>query len=109
MNVDKLGEVTIVTIPVRIDTINAADVEAHFKQMLATGVRRIVADFGGNEYVSSAGLRVFLATLKSLQKDDGRIVLCAMTPFVLDVFEISGFSQLFEIVDTRAAALAGFA
>ena len=68
-----------------------------------------MADFDDNEYVSSAGLRVFLAVLKFLEKNDGRIVLCGMKPFVADVFEISGFSELFEIVDTREEALALYA
>ena len=60
-----------------------------------------MADFAGNEYVSSAGLRVFLSVLKALEKVGGRMVLCAMPPFVLDVFTISGFSGLFTIVGAR--------
>ena len=52
---------------------------------------------------------MFLSVLKFLEKRDGRIVLCAMQPFVADVFEISGFSELFAIVGTREDALALFA
>jgi anti-anti-sigma factor len=59
--------------------------------------------------VSSAGLRVFLAVLKFLEKNDGRIVLCGMKPFVDDVFNISGFSELFDIVAGREEALALYA
>jgi anti-anti-sigma factor len=109
MQAEVVGDLTVVTLPARVDTVNAGDVDKQFKDMFEAGARFFVADFGANEYVSSAGLRVFLAALKFLQKNEGRIVLCAMTPFVADVFEISGFSDLFEITETRDEAIALFA
>jgi len=109
MDVEVTGDVTVVTLPARVDTTSAGEVEGEFTALLDDGVLRLVADFGVNDYVSSAGLRVFLSVLKRLQKSDGRIVLCAMKPFVDDVFGISGFSELFEIVETRDEALALFA
>lgn len=109
MQVDVVGDLTVVTLPARIDTISAGAMEKRLNELLDAGARKIVADFGSNEYISSAGLRVFLAALKFLEKNDGRIVLCAMTPFVADVFQISGFNELFEIVGTREEAEALFA
>jgi anti-anti-sigma factor len=109
MEVETAGEVTLVTLPPRVDTTSAGGVEAEFKGLLEQGSRSLVADFSVNEYVSSAGLRVFLSVLKALEKDGGRMVLCGMQPFVADVFEISGFSGLFTIVPTRDEALAAFA
>jgi len=106
MDVEVVGDVTVVTLPARIDTTSASDVEAGFRGLLDAGARRLAADFAGTEYVSSAGLRVFLTVLKFLEKNDGRIVLCAMQPFVDDVFTISGFSELFTIVPGRPEALA---
>lgn len=108
MEVENAGEVTLVTLPARVDTTSAGEVEAEFRGLLDGGARQLVADFSGNEYVSSAGLRVFLSVLKSLEKDDGKMVLCSMPPFVADVFEISGFSGLFVIVETREDAVAAF-
>jgi len=109
MEVTTVGDVTVVTLPARVDTTSAGDVETAFNALLSDGVRSVVADFGANEYVSSAGLRVFLTVLKFLEQHDGRIVLCAMQPFVNDVFEISGFSDLFVIVESREDAVARFA
>ena len=109
MDIEVVGDVSVVRLPARVDTTSAKDVEAEFDGLLDGGVRRLVADFDDNEYVSSAGLRVFLAVLKFLEKNDGRIVLCGMKPFVADVFEISGFSELFEIVETRDEALGLYA
>jgi anti-anti-sigma factor len=99
-------DVTIVALPVRIDAVGAQDVETQFGGLLDCGARKLVADFSGTEYISSAGLRVFLATLKTLEKEQGRIVLCSLAPFVAEVFEISGFSALFEIAGGRDEAIA---
>ena len=109
MDVEVVGDVSVVKLPARVDTTSAKDVEAKIDGLLDGGARKLVADFDDNEYVSSAGLRVFLAVLKFLEKNDGRIVLCSMKPFVADVFEISGFSELFEIVETRDEALGLYA
>ena len=108
MEVETAGEVTLVTLPARVDTTSAGDVEAEFRGMLDEGARKLVADFAANEYVSSAGLRVFLSVLKALEKEGGKMVLCSMQPFVADVFEISGFSGLFTIVASREEAVVAF-
>jgi anti-sigma B factor antagonist len=109
MHLQVLGDVTVVALPARVDTINAPEVETQFDELLAGGARKLVADFTDAEYISSAGLRVFLATLKLLEKNQGRIVLCAMPPFIAEVFEISGFSGLFQIVASRDEAVAALA
>jgi len=106
MDVELTGGVAVVALPQRIDTQNAPDVQAAFDSLLEDGARAVVADFQATEYISSAGLRVFLAVLKALQKDDGRMVLCGMKPFVADVFDIAGFTQLFTVVADREAAVA---
>jgi len=57
------------------------------------------------EYISSAGLRVLLMLAKKLQGTGGRLVLCAMPESVRLVFELAGFLPIFEIEDTRQAAV----
>jgi anti-sigma B factor antagonist len=56
--------------------------------------------------VSSAGLRILLATAKKV-KPDGELKICGLNPSVLEVFEMSGFSTIFKIFDNEDAALAG--
>lgn len=106
MQVKTVGEVKIITILPKVDASNAKTVETELAELVNGGAKRLVCDFSQNEYISSAGLRVFLATLKMLKKADGVIVLCAMQPYVLEVFDMSGFTQLFKIYDTEEEALA---
>ena len=60
------------------------------------------------EYISSAGLRVLLATAKTLKKDNGEVRLCCLKPYVKEVFDIAGFTQIFTVCDTRQEAIEGF-
>jgi anti-anti-sigma factor len=66
-------------------------------------------DFAGVEYISSAGLRVFLLLAKRMRDLQGRVVLCAMPEPVRQVFRLAGFMPLFLVEPSRDAALARLA
>lgn len=106
MQVKTAGEVKIIAILPKVDASNAKIVETEITELINGGAKKIVCDFSKNEYISSAGLRVFLATLKMLKKAEGEILLCAMQPYVLEVFDMSGFTQLFKIYANEEEALA---
>lgn len=89
----------------RADSTSSATLEAALLRQLDAGHTRLVVDLGGVEYISSAGLRVLLMLAKKLQ-GGGHLVLCAMPESVRLVFELAGFLPIFEIEDSRAAALA---
>jgi anti-sigma B factor antagonist len=63
----------------------------------------------GLEYISSSGLRVFLSQLKKVRKQQGDIKLASMKPYIREVFDIAGFTQLFNIFDNENAAILSFA
>ena len=57
------------------------------------------------EYISSSGLRILLMFLKKLKAAEGRFMLSGMSTEIRDIFEISGFVNIFEIFDDEAEAL----
>src|ERR1700759_3939678 len=71
------------------------------------GERNFLIDMSGIGYVSSAGLRVLLATAKQLEGGKGSLRLCSLNASVKQVFDVAGFSKLFSIFANRDAALAG--
>ena len=99
------GDIHIVTVLPRIDANNAKDMDAKLQDVMKGGAKKVICSFAANEYVSSAGLRVFLAALKAMNKTGGRIVLCSLKPYVQEVFEMAGFSQLFAIFATEEEAV----
>ena len=70
------------------------------------GERRLIVDFSGLNFVSSAGLRVFIIAARALKATGGQIVLCAMKNHVEDVFQVSGLYRVITIKPSRAEALA---
>ena len=56
-----------ISIEGRLDTITAPTLEAAIKESI-TGVDKLIFDFAKLEYLSSAGLRVLLATQKVMNK-----------------------------------------
>jgi stage II sporulation protein AA (anti-sigma F factor antagonist) len=95
----------LVVIPAgRIDTTTAPGLERQLDGLLARGERRVVVDFSGVEYISSAGLRVMLLLAKRLKELRGRLALCGLNDAVRQVFQLAGFLQLFTICDSRETA-----
>jgi anti-anti-sigma factor len=90
----------------RLDTETSADVELTLQDLLAAGERNFLVDMSGIGYVSSAGLRVLLATAKQLEGGKGSLRLCCLNASVKQVFDVAGFSKLFSIFPSRDAALA---
>lgn len=56
-----------------------------------------IVDFGGLEYISSAGLGILLATQQRLNKGGKKLTLVRMNGMIRDVFKIARFDLIFEI------------
>ena len=78
-----------------IDSNNAADFE---KEAMAAAdaaqVAQIVADVDGLEYVSSAGLRVFM---KLARRTKDKLSVINASPEVYDIFEVTGFTEIMDV------------
>ncbi len=99
------GSATVIALEGRLDTATSADFDFALEPH-ADKPTRMLIDLGGIQYVSSAGLRVFLMLAKKLQKSQGKLVLCNMSSGVREVFDIAGFSRILRIEPDQAAGLA---
>ncbi|MCR2802436.1 STAS domain-containing protein [Paenibacillus soyae] len=97
--------ITIIPLEGRLDGGNATVAETAFLQLLSEGKQRFLFDFGNLQYISSAGLRVILVAAKKLRASKGRMVCASLTEQVYDVFEMSGFTTILDIVSTKEEAL----
>jgi len=102
------GNVNVLSVGGRLDAYSAAEAEKKIDSLIETGKVKIVLNLNSLEYISSSGLRVFLAQLKKARKQQGDIKLCCMKPNIKEVFDIAGFTQLFNIAGDEAEAVAGF-
>jgi stage II sporulation protein AA (anti-sigma F factor antagonist) len=97
--------VTIVAPAGRIDTTTSGAVEDVLRRAVDAGARTLVVDLREVDYISSAGLRVFLMLAKRMRDLDGRLVLCSLRGPVRQVFRLAGFLPLFRVEASQEAAL----
>ena len=90
----------------RLDQSTAGELEARCADEVDKQTTRLVFDVSELEYVSSAGLRVILATAKRLRGAGGGAAVCGATGVVAEVLAISGFASLLPVTEDPDAALA---
>lgn len=90
LDADKLT----INIKGRLDTVTAPSLEQESASL--SSIKELVIDMDGLEYISSAGLRVLLAFQK-IMSVNGKMTLKNVCPDVLEVFEITGFSDILTI------------
>ena len=79
----------------RLDTTTAPELEVALKESLE-GVEELTLNFAELEYISSAGLRVLLATQKTMQ-GKGEMIVTGVNDIVMEVFEVTGFCDILNI------------
>ena len=79
----------------RLDTVTSQNLEEELKDSL-DGVKELILDFGGLNYISSAGLRVLLATQKIMMKQ-GEMKLVRVNDEIMEIMDITGFSEILTI------------
>jgi anti-anti-sigma factor len=91
----------------RLDFEASTGFQQAIEQAIAgTGTSAVVVDCAQLEYVSSAGLRVFLIGARAAKQANVRFSVCGLLEAVRRVFVVSGFDKLIVEHADRAAALA---
>ena len=92
--------ILIIVISGRLDAAAAAIAEGEINKMLEGEENRLLFDLSDLEYLSSGGLRVILSAAKEIRRREGKVVLAALTQYVYEIFEVSGFSAMLPIKDS---------
>lgn len=95
INQNREGNQLTISLGGRLDTVTAPELETVVDTSLA-GVESLVMDLEQLEYVSSAGLRVFLKTQK-LMNAQGSMKITHVNETIMEVFEITGFIDILTI------------
>ncbi len=105
---EQQGSVALLRLHGYLDAHTAADFECAIQKKFASGCVCIAVDCAKLSYISSAGLGVFMSFIEELREKDGDIRIGGLLPKVRQVFDILGFSEIFQIFDTAQAAVASF-
>jgi anti-anti-sigma factor len=79
-----------------LDTAAAPAFEEAMQPLFDSKGREIIIDCTDLEYIASSGLRILLNILKKAKASGSRVVLRGVNEVIRDVFELTGFINLFE-------------
>ena len=83
----------------RLDTPAAQEVSQAVEPLIAAADGTIVLDCQEMTYISSSGLRIFLSLRKAAANKGGKVIVKGISNDIRQVFMMTGFLNLFEIVD----------
>ena len=92
------GNPVVVSLQGRLDTAAAVEVAPDFQALAEQAAKHIVLDCAQLEYISSSGLRLFLALRKESAAKGGKLQVRSINADIRQVFMMTGFISLFEII-----------
>jgi anti-sigma B factor antagonist len=101
------GNITVVTISGRVDSVTAATMEAELAKIVHEN-KRMVLDLKDVTYMSSAGVRAIVEILRTAQKSGGGIKLACISDSVAEVLQTVGMMELLRSYPSVDEAVASF-
>lgn len=105
---DKKGPILVLHVRGRLDAISTPNAEKKVFEHINRGQNQLLLDMEGVDYISSAGMRMLLSTSKKLKALLGQLVICSITPHVMDVLKMSGFDHVLDLASTPDEGLSHF-
>ena len=105
---DHKDDIHVLKLKGELDAHTASELEAALQKCQEEDWYDIIINGEDLQYISSAGLGVFMAYIEDVREHGGDIKIAALKPKVYDVFDLLGFPMLFDIEKTEEEALAQF-
>lgn len=111
LQVTEIGDVSVVRFVDR-RILDAANIEGLGDELFGLVENdhrnRLILNFTGVEFLSSAALNKLIILDKKIKSQGGKLALCDLRPEIKEVFAITRLDQLFAISDSEQGALADF-
>lgn len=104
-----VGDTRVVVVSGRLDGAASTGFADRVGELASQANPKLLLDFGGVGFVTSAGLRAVLQIVKRVKANGGVFALCSVQEPVREVLDISGFTAMFSIHPTRSDAIAAMA
>ncbi|ROL58055.1 anti-sigma factor antagonist [Bacteroidetes/Chlorobi group bacterium MS-B_bin-24] len=106
INSQKIGkQLEIIFVKGILDAHSAPDLEKFVAETIAQGNIYLLFNLKELDYISSAGLGVFMAFVEDLRNRGGDIKFAELTEKIYSIFELLGFHLIFDIVPTNDQAI----
>jgi anti-anti-sigma factor len=108
INVEEKNGILVVAVSGRLDATSSPVLDKRVADLTDSGRIKLVMNFDGLEYLSSAGMRILLSTTKKLKSNNGKFVVCEIGENVLEVIKMAGFDHILNLENDEEAALRSF-
>jgi anti-anti-sigma factor len=99
------GDIIVLSPVGRVNNDSGSSFQTRLLDCVGSAAAKVLIDFSGVEYISSAGLRALMVASKQSKANGGRIAVAALTPMVKEIFAISRFSLVVQVFETTAEAI----
>ncbi len=99
------AENAILNLTGEVDASNSILLDEAIQKLADSGIRSIMVNGEGLEYISSAGLGVFMSYLEDFQEKNIQLKIFGLSDRVFEVFRILGLDQLISIYPDKQTAL----
>ena len=96
ITIEEQADYTLVTLIGSLDTATAIEADSILKPITEGEGKDIVFECEQLEYIASSGLRILLDVLKKTKTKGHKVVLRNVNDDIKNVFNITGFINLFE-------------
>jgi anti-sigma B factor antagonist len=96
----KEAEILMMIIVGDVDASSSIELDTALQGAIESKEERILVDCTNLNYISSAGLGVFMSYIQDIKANEIRMVICGLNEKVFNVFEILGLHQLLSIKTT---------
>ena len=103
-----INEISIISIEGYLDSNTAPSMEDAIKKLVEENRYKIVVNFEKLLYINSAGLGIFWAYFEDIRAKNGDIKMCNMADKVFKIFDLLGFSSVYDIVKEESEAISKF-
>ncbi len=95
----------IIAVIGEIDASSSIELDLAIAKSVGEGFKRILVDCHALEYISSAGLGVFMSYIEEFRDKKIQMVLYGLKEKVINTFEILGLAELLHIRENKVEAL----
>ena len=100
----KEGDILMMNIVGDVDASSSIELDTALQAAIESKEEKILVDCNNLNYISSAGLGVFMSYIQDIKANDIKMVICGLNEKVHNVFEILGLHQLLTIKSTTTEA-----
>ncbi len=103
-----VDSISILRFEGNLDMNTAKGAQESVDKVIDGGAVKLIINFEKVNFVSSAGLRILLYAAKRMKHADGEMRICGLNDSVQEIFQITGFDKIFNVLAGETEALGSF-